>query len=38
MRRNMSMYELQARRQQRFTVWAMVALAVLSAPVLLGAA
>jgi predicted nucleic acid-binding Zn ribbon protein len=34
MRRNMSMYELQARRQQRFTVWAMVALALLAVSVI----
>jgi hypothetical protein len=38
MRRNMTVSELQARRQQRFVTWAMVALAVLSAPVLLGVA
>jgi hypothetical protein len=34
MRRNMSIHELQARRQQRCTVWAMVALAALALPLL----
>jgi hypothetical protein len=34
MRRNMSIHELQARRQQRFVTWAMVALALVSAPFL----
>jgi hypothetical protein len=36
MRRNMSIHELQARRQQRFTFWAMVAMALLAAPLLTG--
>jgi hypothetical protein len=34
MRRNMSYHELQARRQMRITVWAMVALAALAALVI----